>query len=124
MRRSDPWATCRRAQMTSNNYNVCCRPYGNVGDIYDFQSDGIFKQTQVIVGVNSQVGQMADSFWPLFAIPMRTAIRTAWARCLPILTISLPTGDAPHSDIEHNLFLGRLDCRALGTAIFAVYRGA
>ncbi len=38
------------------------RPYGNVGDIYNFESDGIFKQTQVIVGVNSQVGKWLTLF--------------------------------------------------------------
>lgn len=29
------------------------RPYGNVGDIYDYQSTGIYKQTQLSVGANS-----------------------------------------------------------------------
>jgi hypothetical protein len=38
------------------------RPYGNIGDIYNFESDGIFKQTQVIVGVNSQVGRWLTMF--------------------------------------------------------------
>ena len=38
------------------------RPYGNVGDIYNYESDGIFKQTQVIVGVNSQVGRWLRLF--------------------------------------------------------------
>jgi len=31
------------------------RPYGNVGDIYDYQSTGIYKQTQVMVGLNTQL---------------------------------------------------------------------
>jgi hypothetical protein len=31
------------------------RPYGAVGDIYDYQSTGIFKQTQLSVGVNSSI---------------------------------------------------------------------
>ncbi|HLH03489.1 MAG TPA: carboxypeptidase-like regulatory domain-containing protein [Bryobacteraceae bacterium] len=38
------------------------RPYGNVGDIYNFESDGIFKQTQVLVGINSQVGKWLTIF--------------------------------------------------------------
>jgi hypothetical protein len=38
------------------------RPYGNIGDIYNFESDGIFKQTQVIVGLNSQVGRWLTLF--------------------------------------------------------------
>ena len=38
------------------------RPYGNIGDIYDFQSDGIFKQTMVIIGVNSSIGRWFTLF--------------------------------------------------------------
>ena len=39
------------------------RPYGNdIGDIYNFESDGTFKQQQVIVGVNSQVGRWLTIF--------------------------------------------------------------
>jgi hypothetical protein len=38
------------------------RPYGNVGDIYDYQSSGTFKQTQVLVNVNSQVGKWLTLF--------------------------------------------------------------
>ncbi len=38
------------------------RPYGNIGDIYNFESDGTFKQTQVIVGVNSQIGKRITLF--------------------------------------------------------------
>ncbi len=38
------------------------RPYGNVGDIYDYQSDGIFKQTQVLVNMNTTVGKVLTLF--------------------------------------------------------------
>ncbi len=39
------------------------RPFGNsAGDIYDYQSDGIFKQTQLLLNVNSQVGRWATIF--------------------------------------------------------------
>lgn len=38
------------------------RPYGDIGDIYDFQSDGIFKQTMVLVNVNSTVGRWLTLF--------------------------------------------------------------
>jgi Carboxypeptidase regulatory-like domain len=38
------------------------RPFGNVGDIYDYQSTGTFKQTQVLVNVNSQVGRWMTLF--------------------------------------------------------------
>ena len=46
----------------TNSNTVGSRPYGNIGDIYNFESDGIFKQTQVIVGVNSQVGKWLTLF--------------------------------------------------------------
>ena len=39
-----------------------CRPYGNIGDIYDYQSDGIFKQTLFLFNVNSQVGKRVTIF--------------------------------------------------------------
>src|SRR5581483_1231165 len=39
-----------------------CRPFPNEGDIYDFQSDGIFKQTQVLVSLNAQVGRWMTLF--------------------------------------------------------------
>jgi Carboxypeptidase regulatory-like domain len=39
------------------------RPYGDdLGDIYDYQSDGIFKQTMVLVNVNSTVGRWLTIF--------------------------------------------------------------
>ena len=47
---------------TTNSNNVCCRPFGDIGDIYDYQSDGIFKQTQVMIGLNSTVGKWLTLF--------------------------------------------------------------
>ncbi len=41
---------------------VGVRPYGDVGDIYNFESDGIFKQTMMILGVNSQAGKWLRLF--------------------------------------------------------------
>ena len=32
------------------------RPYGNVGDIFQYQSSGLLKQLQVITRVNTQIG--------------------------------------------------------------------
>lgn len=46
----------------SGGSSAALRPYGNVGDIYNFESDGIFKQTQVMVGLNSQVGKRFTLF--------------------------------------------------------------
>jgi hypothetical protein len=38
------------------------RPFGNIGDIYDYQSSGTFKQTQLLINVNSQVGRWLTIF--------------------------------------------------------------
>lgn len=38
------------------------RPYGNIGDIYNYQSDGIYKQTQIALGFNSQIGKRGSLF--------------------------------------------------------------
>ena len=45
-----------------NPNNVCCRPFGNVGDIYNYESDGIYKQTQLMVNVNSRAGRWLNLF--------------------------------------------------------------
>jgi hypothetical protein len=44
----------------TNNLGV--RPYGDVGDIYLYESTGIFKQTQLNVSVNSSVGKWGTLF--------------------------------------------------------------
>jgi hypothetical protein len=38
------------------------QPYGDIGDIYDYQSVGIFKQFQAMVNVNSQIGRRLTIF--------------------------------------------------------------
>jgi hypothetical protein len=38
------------------------RPFPNEGDIYDYQSDGIFKQSMVLINVNSQIGGYVTLF--------------------------------------------------------------
>jgi Carboxypeptidase regulatory-like domain len=38
------------------------RPFGDIGDIYDYQSTGIFKQTQAMVSVNTAIGRWANIF--------------------------------------------------------------
>jgi hypothetical protein len=38
------------------------RPFGNVGDIYNYESDGGLKQTMVLVNVNSSVGRWLSLF--------------------------------------------------------------
>ncbi|MBV8571894.1 MAG: hypothetical protein JO319_14845, partial [Acidobacteriaceae bacterium] len=51
---------------TRGTNNVCCRPFGDIGDIYDFQSDGLFKQTQFILGVNGQLTKRITLFTRYF----------------------------------------------------------
>ena len=50
------------AQNGTTTTNSAIRPYGNVGDIYNYESDGIFKQTQVLVNVNTTVGKLLTLF--------------------------------------------------------------
>ena len=38
------------------------RPFGDVGDIYDYQSTGIFKQTQIAVGLNTTIAKRITVF--------------------------------------------------------------
>ncbi len=38
------------------------RPYGNIGDLYDYQSVGIFKQIQLAANINAQVGKWLNLF--------------------------------------------------------------
>ena len=38
------------------------RPYGNVGDIYDYQSTGYFRQTMAMVNINTSVGRWVTLF--------------------------------------------------------------
>ncbi len=47
---------------STNSNTVGCRPFGNIGDIYDYQSDGNFKQTQLMFNVNSAVGRWLTIF--------------------------------------------------------------
>lgn len=46
----------------ANSNSVGIRPYGDVGDIYDDQSVGLFKQIMEVIGVNSQVGRWLTLF--------------------------------------------------------------
>ena len=37
-------------------------PFGNIGDIWDYQSTGTFKQTQVLINLNTQLGRWLTLF--------------------------------------------------------------
>jgi hypothetical protein len=81
------------------------RPFGNVGDLYDFQSDGIYKQTMVIVGINSQVGRWLTLFsrysWN------NAHSDTDGLKSMPADPYNFAADWGRSSlSIEHNLFLG------------------
>lgn len=42
--------------------NSAIRPFGNIGDIYNYESDGTFKQTQLLLNVNTTVGKLLTLF--------------------------------------------------------------
>jgi hypothetical protein len=45
------------------------RPLGNnIGDIYNYQSDGNFKQSQVLVNVNTTIGKRAQHLLSLWLL--------------------------------------------------------
>jgi hypothetical protein len=48
--------------VTPENPNSGVRPYGNIGDIYLFESSALLKQTQLFVRVNSQIGKRVSLF--------------------------------------------------------------
>ncbi|MBV9224801.1 MAG: TonB-dependent receptor, partial [Acidobacteriaceae bacterium] len=88
-----------------NNTNGGIRPYGDVGDIYDYQSTGAFKQTQLIVGLNATLGKGISIF-------SRYSYTNAHSDTDGIGTLpSVPNNFAAdwgrsNLDIAHNLFLG------------------
>src|SRR5262249_54874048 len=82
------------------------RPYGNdTGDIYNFESDGIFKQQQVIVGLNSQVGRWLTLFSRYTYANAHS--NTDGLSTLPSNPYNFAQDWGPSSlSFEHNLFLG------------------
>ncbi|MFL6354592.1 MAG: carboxypeptidase regulatory-like domain-containing protein [Bryobacteraceae bacterium] len=57
-----PGAAGSTATSANNGNGLGMRPYGNVGDIYLYESTGIFKQTQVMAILNSSVGTWLTLF--------------------------------------------------------------
>lgn len=81
------------------------RPYGDVGDIYDFQSDGIFKQTMLLINVNSSVGKWLTLF-------SRYSYNNSHSDTDGLTTLPADPYDFAADwgrsvlDIENNLFIG------------------
>jgi hypothetical protein len=81
------------------------RPYGNVGDIYDYQSTGIFKQLQAMLNVNSQIGKWLTIFSRYSYTQAHS--NTDGLTSMPADPYNI-AGDWGRSalDIHHQLFLG------------------
>ncbi len=88
-----------------NSTNAGIRPYGDIGDIYDYQSTGTFKQTQLIIGLNATLGKRVTLF-------TRYSYTNAHSDTDGIGTLpAVPNNFAAdwgrsNLDIAHNLFLG------------------
>jgi hypothetical protein len=88
-----------------NTTNAGIRPYGNIGDIYDYQSTGTFKQTQLVVGLNATLTRRVSLF-------SRYSYTNAHSDTDGIGTLpSIPNNFAADwgrstLNITHNLFLG------------------
>ncbi|MBV8896103.1 MAG: TonB-dependent receptor [Acidobacteriaceae bacterium] len=54
--------TSQPPRLAGNSNITGVRPFGNIGDIYNYEADGVFKQTQAILSVNSTVGKWATIF--------------------------------------------------------------
>lgn len=48
--------------VTTATNNLGIRPYGDVGDIYLYESSGIYKQTQLVVSLNTSIGKWGTLF--------------------------------------------------------------
>ncbi len=81
------------------------RPYGNIGNLYQYQSEGIFKQNQLIANFNVRAGTMLSLFG--FYTMNNIHTNTNGASSFPYnqYDLSEDFGRAPY-DIHHRLFLG------------------
>jgi Carboxypeptidase regulatory-like domain len=89
----------------TNSNNVGFRPFGPIGDIYDYQSSGTFKQTQALANLNTTAGRWLT----LFA---RYAYTTAHSDTDGLATLPADpynfAADWGRSilNVSHNVFLG------------------
>jgi uncharacterized membrane protein YgcG len=100
-----PYAIPGDAPPRFNAAEASIRPYGNVGDIYDYQSTGTFKQTQLIIGLNASLGKRVSLF-------SRYSYTNAHSDTDGLGTLpAIPNNFAAdwgrsNLDIAHNLFVG------------------
>ena len=81
------------------------RPFPNQGDIYEYQSDGIFKQTMVLVNLNASVGRYLTLFTRYSYGIAHTNTNGASALTSDPYDYNADWGWSPQN-IEHNFFLG------------------
>jgi len=81
------------------------RPYGDVGNIYQYESDGLFNQNQVITNINVRLGTMFSLFG-FYSLNFADS-NTSGVNSFPSNSydVALDYGRAAF-DIRHRLFLG------------------
>ncbi len=93
------------AQNGTTNTTSGVRPFGNVGDIYNYESNGIFKQTQVLVNVNTTVGKLLTLFTRYSYTDAHSD--TDGLSTLPTNPYNFkPDWGRSVLDVSHSLFLG------------------
>lgn len=81
------------------------RPFGDVGNIYQYESSGFFNQSQLIIGANNRLGRSVTIFMNYRL--NKADSDTDGAGTFPALPYDLST-EYGHSlqDVRHNFFLG------------------
>jgi hypothetical protein len=81
------------------------RPYGNVGNIYQYESDGLFNQNQLIMNINVRLGSKFSLFG-FYSLNFANS-NTSGVNSFPSNSydVALDYGRAAF-DIRHRLFLG------------------
>jgi hypothetical protein len=83
------------------------RPFGDVGDIYQFESGGLLKQSQLFVRVNSQIGSRASLFGAYIWNNVHTNAGGLGGGALPVNQYDLDAEWSRSSmDIQNRAFIG------------------
>ncbi len=83
------------------------RPFGDVGDIYQFESGGLLKQSQLFVRVNSQIGSRVSLFGAYIWNNVHTNAGGLGGGALPVNQYDLDAEWSRSSmDIQNRAFIG------------------
>ena len=101
---SGTYASCSSGDTTCTS-SAGTRPYGDVGNIYQYESDGLFNQNQVIANLNLRLGAKASLFG-FYSLNLAHS-NTAGISSFPSnsYNVALDYGRAAF-DVRHRLFLG------------------